>query len=112
MLTTYLMKARRIKLLLLLVSWMALACVVFLRSSAGIPLGQASVIAASPPLENSTLSAQSLSPEEMPLLTEAASDDEGEAPVQSLEERGDAMLFESEALLGTPFDQAVVRPFD
>lgn len=33
-------------------------------------------------------------------------------PVQPLEERGDAMLFEASALEGTPFDQAVVRPFE
>jgi hypothetical protein len=33
-------------------------------------------------------------------------------PVQSLEERGDAMLFESEALYGTPFTQAAVMPLD
>jgi len=33
-------------------------------------------------------------------------------PVQTLEERGDAMLFEIDALQGTPFDQAVVLPFD
>lgn len=34
------------------------------------------------------------------------------APVQPVEERGDALLFESEALFGTPFDQAIVMPFD
>jgi hypothetical protein len=33
-------------------------------------------------------------------------------PVQTLEERGDAMLFEIDALQGTPFDQAVVMPFE
>ena len=33
-------------------------------------------------------------------------------PVQNLEERGDAMLFEASALEGTPFDQAVVMPFE
>jgi hypothetical protein len=32
--------------------------------------------------------------------------------VQPLEERGDAMLFEIDALQGTPFDQAIVAPFD
>jgi hypothetical protein len=34
------------------------------------------------------------------------------APVQTLEERGDAMLFEIEALQNTPFDEAIVTPFD
>lgn len=33
-------------------------------------------------------------------------------PVQPLEERGDAMLFEIEALQNTPFDEAIVMPFD
>ena len=33
-------------------------------------------------------------------------------PVEPVEERGDAMLFEIDALHGTPFDDAVVRPFD
>jgi hypothetical protein len=33
-------------------------------------------------------------------------------PVQPVEERGDAMLFEADALHATPFDQAVVMPFD
>ena len=33
-------------------------------------------------------------------------------PVQPLEERGDAMLFEIGALTGTPFDQAITTPFD
>ena len=32
--------------------------------------------------------------------------------VQPLEERGDSMLFESEALFGMPFDLAVTMPFD
>lgn len=33
-------------------------------------------------------------------------------PVQTLEERGDAMIFEGQALLDTPFDQAITMPFD
>lgn len=33
-------------------------------------------------------------------------------PVQPLEERGDAMLFEIEALAITPFDEAIVFPFE
>lgn len=33
-------------------------------------------------------------------------------PVQTIEERGDAMLFEAEALSFLPFDQAVTMPFD
>jgi hypothetical protein len=33
-------------------------------------------------------------------------------PVQTLEERSDAMLFEIDALQGMPFDQAIVDPFE
>ncbi|WP_372797176.1 hypothetical protein [Pontiella sp.] len=33
-------------------------------------------------------------------------------PVQPIEDRGDAMLFEAEALNGTPFDQSITMPFD
>lgn len=35
-----------------------------------------------------------------------------QTPVQPIEERGDAMLFEIEALQNTPFDQAITMPFD
>jgi len=37
---------------------------------------------------------------------------EEETPVQPLEERGDAMLFEIDALQHTPFDEAIVKPYD
>ena len=37
---------------------------------------------------------------------------DAKAPVQPLEERGDAMLFEIDALQNTPFDEAIVQPFD
>jgi hypothetical protein len=33
-------------------------------------------------------------------------------PVQPIEERGDALLFEADALQGTPFDQSITMPFD
>ena len=33
-------------------------------------------------------------------------------PVQPVEERGDAMLFEIDALQNTPFDQPITMPFD
>ena len=37
---------------------------------------------------------------------------ETNVPVQPLEERGDAMLFEIDALQNTPFDEAIVKPFE
>ena len=33
-------------------------------------------------------------------------------PVQTLDERGDAVLFEAQALMDTPFDQSITMPFD
>lgn len=35
-----------------------------------------------------------------------------EVPVQPIEDRGDAMLFEADALGNTPFDQEIVTPFN
>ncbi len=35
-----------------------------------------------------------------------------EQPAQPLEERGDAMLFEIDALGSMPFDEPITRPFD
>ena len=46
----------------------------------------------------------------VPATNEARVD--AKEPVQPLEERGDAMLFEIEALQNTPFDEAIVMPFD
>ena len=60
------------------------------------------------PLEDSAVYAEPSPPEEMPPVVEApVAVEEPKQPVQSLAERGDAMLFESEALAGTPFDQAI-----
>lgn len=41
-----------------------------------------------------------------------ADPEKGNPPVQTLEERGDAMLFEADALASMPFDLAIVMPFD
>ena len=38
--------------------------------------------------------------------------EESLSPVQTLEERGDALLFEIDALQAMPFDQAIVSPFE
>lgn len=35
-----------------------------------------------------------------------------EEPARRLEERGDAMLFEIDALVNTPFDESIVQPLD
>jgi hypothetical protein len=64
-------------------------------------------------LEETVLHAEPSPLTEAPRLIDApAAVEEPKQPVQSLEERGDAMLFEMEALEGTPFDQAVVMPFE
>ena len=74
---------------------------------------QVSIAVAAYPWADTALTAEPLPPEEMPLLFDAPVAVEGpKMPVQSFQERGDALLFESEALLGTPFDQAIVMPFD
>ena len=44
--------------------------------------------------------------------TNALASVEQQQPVQPVEERGDAMLFEIEALHHMPFDQEVIVPFD
>ncbi|MDF7826422.1 hypothetical protein P4B35_20500 [Pontiellaceae bacterium B12227] len=41
-----------------------------------------------------------------------ADSEKEKAPVQPIEERGDAMLFEADALASMPFNLAVVMPFD
>ncbi len=65
------------------------------------------------PLETSVASPEPSPPIEKPSVVAApVAIEEPKQPVQSLEERGDAMLFESEVLMGTPFDQAIVMPFD
>ena len=49
------------------------------------------------------------------LMTEPATNEapvEANAPAQPLEERGDAMLFEIDALQNTPFDEEIVTPFN
>ncbi len=65
------------------------------------------------PLEEPVLAAKPILQEEVPRLVKLpVAIEEPKQPVQSLEERGDAMLFESDALFGTPFDQATMMPFD
>ena len=49
-------------------------------------------------------------PADVPLAGPATND--VKEPVQPVEERGDAMLFEIEALQNMPFDEAIVTPFD
>lgn len=48
----------------------------------------------------------------IPVATNAIPPIEVQVPVQPIEERGDAMLYEIDALQGTPFDKAVTQPFD
>ena len=65
------------------------------------------------PLEETVLPVeQSPSPEVPRLIDAPVAIEEPKRPDQSLEERGDALLFEIDALQGTPFDQAVVIPFE
>jgi hypothetical protein len=107
------MRAKRLELLLLFVILVTLACVVYLRPFVGESADQGVAVNTSRALQNSSPGMQPVSPipdSERVTAPEAAV--EVSAPVQSVGERADAMLFESEALLGTPFDHAVVAPFD
>ena len=107
------MKASRIELLLLFAALLALLYIQLQQSSTGISKDQAMVVAITYPLAGPAMSAEPLPIEEVPFLVKAPVASQGpKVPVQSLKERGDAMLFEIEALLGTPFDQVVVMPFE
>jgi hypothetical protein len=65
------------------------------------------------PLEETVLPVAPYPSPEVPRLIDApVAVEEPKRPVQPLEERGDAMLFEIDALQGTPFDQAVMTPFE
>ncbi len=109
------MKVGRIVLLLLLVAVTALVVAARLRptADASLDLVLVATTEVSLPLEESVLSAEPSAPVAAPQLIEApVAVAEPKQPVQPLKERGDAMLFESDALFGTPFDQAIVMPFD
>lgn len=65
------------------------------------------------PVQETACSAEPVAEEVSLILVEpVAVAKEPKQPVQSVEERGDAMLFEIDALQAMPFDQAVVMPFD
>jgi len=101
------MKANRIILLLWLVIVAALVVRAGLRSSEEVPADQ--VFAG---VEAAQHIAPSPAPETPQIVVAPVATEEPKRPVQSLEERGDAMLFEGAALQGTPFDEAVVMPFE
>ncbi len=61
------------------------------------------------PVEVPVVAEHPVFPEPVPTNAVKVNDD---GPVQSLEDRGDAMLFEIDALQSMPFDEPIVRPFD
>ncbi len=91
------MKAARIIPILSLVAAES-AAYVWLRSSPETPSAPEPI--AIPGVQQAVVPATNEAPVEVPV------------PVQPLEERGDAMLFEIDALQNTPFDEAIVTPFD
>jgi len=106
------MKASRILSLLLFLA--ATALVVASRQwSSGQEL-VAPATAVLQPLKEPVLAVEPSLPEEMPRMVEAppVAIEEPKTPVQPLEGRRDAMLFECEALFDSPFGQAIVMPFD
>jgi hypothetical protein len=95
------MKAVRIVLILSLMAAASVAYV-WLRSSSEIPSVNAPAVMPAGPEADVRMAEPG---------TNGAPVAESE-PVQPLEERGDAMLFEMDALRNTPFDEAIVKPFD
>lgn len=55
---------------------------------------------------------EAAAPPALPLAAATAQVVDHREPVQPLEERGDAMLFEMDALQNMPFDQSITMPFD
>ena len=107
------MRAKRLELLLLFVLLVTWAGVEFLRPVAGNVVEQVAVVETARAFPDTAPVAVPVLPSPTPehvTVPEAAV--EVSTPVQSVEERRDAMLFESEALFGTPFDHAAVMPFD
>lgn len=101
------MKTARIILYTLLIAALAALLLYGYRTEETSSLEVSEPVAS--PLETTAPPVEALRP------AEGGTSEEQEAiqePVQSLEERGDALLFESDALQGTPFDQAVVMPFE
>lgn len=65
------------------------------------------------PMAEPMLPAESRIEQEDPIVVDAPPEAEQKAQrVDSIEERGDAMLFEIDALQATPFDSAITQPFD
>lgn len=94
----------RIIVLILLIAT-AFVAVMIRRPVPEVASKNAAVISASAP-------AESVVATQPPLLKTNEAPVAVESPVQSIEDRGDAMLFEVEALGNTPFDQEIVTPFD
>ena len=95
------MKAVRILSILLLFA-AAAAAYVWLRSSPENPSAAEPIV-------------QPVEPQAAVRMAQPATNEaplDANVPVQPLEERGDAMLFEIDALQNTPFDEAIVKPFD
>ena len=106
------MKVLRTALVALLAIGVAYVLVDRLQPLPEAPAAEAEEVALQP-MEVSTPVFESSTVTGSPVVLEApAAVEEPKQPVQSLEERGDALLFEIDALQGMPFDQAVVMPFE
>jgi hypothetical protein len=68
--------------------------------------------AAPPPLSQAQPELQRIYPVIHQTNVPAVTAQQPAQPVQSIDERGDAMLFEIDALGTMPFDDAITRPFD
>lgn len=106
---------RSTQLLLLFALLLGLIHTLTVRPSTGAPLTQVAAVEVARPLEAVPVLIEPLPPLEAPAVLEAPVAVETKVPVQPIqpaEERGDSLVYESEALFGTPFDHAIVMPFD
>lgn len=102
------MKTERTRVLLLSVMLAELTLLLCLNSTAVQPVMERSL----QPMDVTAVAAADPLPPVAVEQVEVAVVETVAAPVESVEERNDAMLMEAEALFGTPFDHAVVMPFD
>ena len=108
------MTARRTNLLLVSLALTASAYLLSLKPSKGTVTAEPWAVEPAETAGSGLQTAAVPEPEPavVPPPAPAAAPEAARPPVQPVEERGDALLFESEALFGTPFDQSVVMPFD
>jgi hypothetical protein len=106
------MTARRTNLLLVSLALTVSAYLLSLKPSKGTVTAEPWTAEPAQPAESGVRPAAAPEPAVIPPPEPASASEAARPPVQPVEERQDALLFESEALFGTPFGQSAVMPFD